>query len=177
MLSIICTPMGHAQSAESTQPTQILEVVNRHITVGKRIPSLYLRVSSDRTAECHTVRFGNESDIVKRKKIPRQEYERLKAILEDQNLLQVKHRSELMHTVLDSWMEWNITIKRGSGDQEFEVSAFSPAAARAGGQPYPDVLTKLGCSVWNIRREVYGDDADAANPNDTQECRHAIETP
>jgi hypothetical protein len=41
--------------------------MNRHFTVGKKIPSLYLRVFSDGTAECHTEKFWEEADVTKTK--------------------------------------------------------------------------------------------------------------
>ncbi len=47
-------------------PKVILEVINRHFTVGRRISSLDLRVYSDETVECHTEKYWDEADTVRR---------------------------------------------------------------------------------------------------------------
>lgn len=174
-VSTVCLRLADAQTAESASRKLVLEVINRHFTFGKKIPSVYLRVLSDGTAECHTQRYWNEPDILKQKRIPAQEYDALKAILEDRDLPAVKHRYERRYPVIDSWMEWKIKVKHPTGEQTFEVSGFSPRSASASGQPYPTVLTKLGCSIWKIRREVYGDNAGRAD--DSEDCRNAIEAP
>ena len=83
----------------------ILEVINRHFTVGKKIRSVYARVFSDGTAECHTEKYWDEPDDVKRKVLAPDDFERLKALLKQPALLSVKPQYELMAPVIDSWME------------------------------------------------------------------------
>jgi hypothetical protein len=59
------TDASENSKAERVQKV-ILEVMNYHFTVGKKIPSVYLRVFSDGTAECHTEKYmGLETDVVK----------------------------------------------------------------------------------------------------------------
>jgi hypothetical protein len=174
-ISTVCLGLADAQTAESATRKLVLEVINRHFTVGKKIPSVYLRVFSDGTAECHTERYWSEPDVVKQKKLPAQEYDALKTILENSDLLAVKHRYELMYWVVDSWIEWEIKVKHATSEQTFYVAGFSPSSASASGRPYPAVLTQLGCSIWQIRREVYED--KAGRPNDSEDCKNAIETP
>jgi len=150
---------GHTSQAvtKSNAPrTLILEVINRHFTVGEKIPSTYLKVYSDGTAECHAPKYWDEPDVAKTKSLPIEEFNQLKALLEQPDLLNVKHRYERMYTVMDSWMEWTIKIDHPSGEQSFEVSGFSPSSAKASNQPYPEALTKLGCSIQKIRSEVFG---------------------
>jgi hypothetical protein len=151
----------------------ILEVVNRHFTVGKKIPSIYLRVSSDGTAECHTEKYWDEPDIVKTKVLGRDDLEWLKVLLEQSELLGIKHRYERMYPVVDSWMEWNIKIDGGGEVQIIEVAGFSPAAAKLRNQPYPDVLVKLGCSIWKLRGDVFGDE-QATRAYQSEECNAAL---
>jgi len=122
----------------------------------KKIPSTYLKIYSDGTAECHTLKYWDEPDIAKTKSLPIEEFDQLKAFLEQPDLLNVKHRYERMYAVMDSWMEWTIKIKHSSGEQSFEVSGFSPSSAKASRQPYPEALTKSGCSIQKIRSEVFG---------------------
>ena len=135
----------------------ILEVMNRHFTMGKKIPSLYVRVFSDGTAECHTEKYNKEKDVAKMKVLSVDEFERLKAAMNEPDLLNVKEKYGLMHFVVDSWMEWDIAVQHASGVQRIKVASFSPASAREKLQPYPDALVKLGCSILEIRDDVYGD--------------------
>jgi hypothetical protein len=153
--------------------TLILEVVNRHFTVGEKIPSTYLKIYSDGTAECHTLKYWDEPDVAKTKSLPIEEFNQLKALLEHPDLLSVKHRYERMYSVMDSWMEWTIKIEHPSGEQSFEVSGFSPSSAKASRQPYPEVLTKLGCSIQKIRSEVFGYEPHRAEAD----CDSNPETP
>jgi hypothetical protein len=60
--------------------------------LGKKIPSLYLRVFSDGTAECHTEKFWEEADVTKTKVLGPGELEELKAIVNRPNLLDVEKR-------------------------------------------------------------------------------------
>ena len=44
----------------------LLEVVNTQFTMDMKIPSMYLKVMSDGTIECHAIRFGQkDTDSVK----------------------------------------------------------------------------------------------------------------
>ena len=159
---------GHRNSAEAGPPLKsgrsskvILEVINRHFTVGKKIRSVYLRLFSDGTAECHTERYSDEQDIVKRKVLAAEDLEGLKAVLKQPELSSVKPRYELMAPVIDSWMEWTIKVPHGQNIQTIEVANFNPTAAKERKEPYPDVLVKLGCSIWKIRSDVYADEVAA----------------
>jgi len=136
----------------------ILEVMNRHFTMGQRIPSIYLRVFSDGTAECHTQKYSrSDKDVTKTKVLSAETLEKLQAVLNDPDLLQVKKRYELMRGVVDSWMEWDITVQHPGTEESIQIANFSPSSAREKKQPYPDALVKLGCSILKIRGDVYGD--------------------
>jgi hypothetical protein len=143
----------------------ILEVMNRHFTVGKKIPSIYLRVFSDGSAECHAEKYWDEPDTVKKKALSHEDFEQLKALVGEPELLSVRPRYELMDQVIDSWMEWTIKVPHSRNVQKIEVANFAPAAAKEHKEPYPDVLVKLGCSIWKARRDVYGDQVAAGNAN------------
>ena len=142
-----------ASAGKGPEPRQktILEVINRHFALGRKIPSVYLRVFSNGTAECDTEKY------TKKKVLSSEEFEELKAIIDEPELLDVKKRYELMHMVVDSWMEWDISIKHPGSVQRVQVASFSPESARERNQPYPAALVKLGCSILKIRNDVYGD--------------------
>jgi hypothetical protein len=106
LLVLIFLGLGNAKSESS--PRVILEVIDRHFTMGRKIPSVYLRVFSDGTAECHTVRYtGDEAEIVKKEKLSQVELGRLKSLIDTPELLNVKKRYELMHAVMI--LGWNGT--------------------------------------------------------------------
>ena len=143
----------------------ILEVINRHFTVGKKIPSIYLRIFSDGSAECHTEKYWNEPDIAKKKALSHEDFEQLKALLGQPELLSVKPRYKLVAPVIDSWMEWTIKVPHSRSVQQIEVANFNPSAAKERKEPYPEVLVKLGCSIWKIRSDVYADEVAAGKAN------------
>jgi hypothetical protein len=164
--------LGLSSAKSDSSPRIILEVINRHFTMGRKIPSVYLRVFSDGTAECHTVKYaGDEAEIVKKEKLTQEELRGLKTLIDTPGLLNVKKRYELMYMVVDSWMEWNIKVPHKSGAQKIQVLNFSPRSAREKNQPYPDALVKLGCSIWKLRHEVYGDEPYYLN----DDCKKALE--
>jgi hypothetical protein len=139
----------------------ILEVINKHNTMGRKIPSVYLRVFSDGTVECHEEKWrGQETNFVKKKRLAPEELKGLKAVLENPELAQVKKRYGLMYWVIDSWMEWDIRLPHHWRTQTIQVLNFSPSSAREKKTPYPDSLVKLGCSILTLRREVYGDNTE-----------------
>lgn len=164
-----------AANALTTGPSSrvTLEVINRHFTVGKKIKSVYVRVFSDGTAECHTEKYWDEPDNVKRKVLAPDDFERLEALLKQPELLSVKPRYGLMATVVDSWMEWTIKVPHGQNGQTIEVANFNPTAAKESKKPYPDVLVKLGCSIWKIRSDVYADEI-AAGKASRADCNAAL---
>jgi hypothetical protein len=167
--------LGLCSAGSESSPRLILEVINRHFTVGRKIPSMYLRVYSDGTAECHTIRYiGDEVEIVKRKKLMAEEIVRLEALTDAPELLSVKKKYELMHWVVDSWMQWDIKVPHRGNTQKIQVLNFSPGSAREKNEPYPDVLVKLGCSIWKIRNDVYGDESYYFS-DPTNDCKNALE--
>jgi hypothetical protein len=154
-----------------THATPVLEVINKHCRVGEKIPSIYLKVFSDRIAECHTLAYsGREREVAKKKTLPAGEFERLMAVLDAPELLNVKSRYESTRMIIDSWMEWDVSIQRPGHAQKIEVVNFSPSWFGMA-QPYPDALLHLGCSVWKIRDQIYGTEPGHSDPK----CKKALE--
>ncbi len=160
------SPVRGQTSASSGNPplpsktTEVLlEVVNRHFTIGKKIPSVYLRLFSDGTAECHTMNSG-EKDAVKIKHLQPKEFAEVQTVLNQPGLRDVKGRYELPRMVFDSWMEWDLRIGDSAPLQNVTVSF----AGSAGQRGYPDALRRLGCLIVKLRNEVYGDNTDYYQP-------------
>src|ERR1700690_3847553 len=139
--------------------------------MGREIPSLYLRVFSNGTVECHTMSYtGVESDLIKKKTLTGEELDRLKGLVENPELTQVKRRYGLMYWVVDAWMEWDIKVPHGSHTQEIRVLNFAPLEAEEKKQPYPDALVKLGCSIRKLRNDVYADEPSYR----AKDCKQAL---
>jgi hypothetical protein len=133
----------------------ILEVVNNHFTVGRKIPSIYLRLFSDGSAECHAVRFsGHEQENIKTGYVPPKEFDEIKAALNQTGLRIVDGRYDLPWVVLDSWMEWGLKGSDSQLGQDVTIS-FGPETEHS--HPYPEALRNLGCQILKIREKVYGD--------------------
>jgi hypothetical protein len=165
------------QSTKSeASPRIILEVINKHFTVGLKIPSVYLRVFSDGTVECHTLRYTrDETDVVKRKALTPDELSGLRTVLEKQELLNIEKRYELVNPVIDSWMEWNIAVPHNGSTQRIQVLNFSPGSAAERNKPYPDALVGLGRSIWKLRYEAYGDEIYGNKPYYLADrCKNAL---
>jgi hypothetical protein len=143
----------NGQIAPSPKANVILEVVNRHFTVGKKIPSLFLRLFSDGTVECSTVRFSeHDSSTTREGRLTTEELADATAIINDPALLEANGRYELHRWVFDSWMEWDVRIENPKYSHDVTVS-FAGAGERA----YPASLAKLGCVILKARQEVFGD--------------------
>lgn len=137
----------------------ILQVMNYHFTMGRKIPSVFLKVLSDGTVECNSLRAtGPEADVTKKKVLTPVEFQGVKEVIDRSTLLDAKKRYELTHPVIDSWMEWDIRIPRAEGSQEIAIAAFASTPLRDG--PYPPAVVRLGCTISKLRDDVYGDEPD-----------------
>ncbi len=160
-------------SPDGSTSRLLLEVINRHFTVGQKIPSVYLRVFFDHTVECHPVAYsGEEADIAKKEVLNPEEFEAVKAVVDQPELPKVKRRYELTHMVVDSWMEWDIKIQHPGRVQDVTIANFLPDPELGTSQPYPDVLVALGCSISRLRSEVCGDESDYRRRNCEKALRH-----
>ena len=152
---------GQPSSTTPSEPPRVLlQVVNRHFTVGKKIPSTYLKVLSDGTVQCEAI-DNREVGAVRKAQLSPSELAQITSVLNEPGLRDLGHSYALRRVVFDSWMEWDITINRSSPPPQNITLAF------AGGPGYPklpDALTKLGCKILELRRSVYGQDEAYYNP-------------
>jgi hypothetical protein len=170
LLSISFSCFVSGQSPSSS-PKIILQVINKHCTMGRTIPSLYLRVFSNGTVECHKVKYASDdADLVRTKTLTTEEVGNLVTLLASPELAQGKRRYESMYQIIDSWMEWDIKVPHGSHSQAIQVLNFDPLAAEENNRPYPDALLQLGCSIRKLRTDVYGDEPS----RHSEECKQAL---
>jgi hypothetical protein len=158
----LCFACRPTTAQESHLPKLLLRVVNRHFTVGKRIPSDYLKVFSDGSVECHAIKFGeHDEDDVKKGQLSPDDLAKLTSALNDSGFQDLSDEYKLQRVVVDSWMEWDITIERSWLHSQNITLAFSGGN---GDSKLPDALRKLGCQILDLRRRVYGDDGAYYNP-------------
>src|SRR2546423_5758860 len=70
----LCLVCGHTAGQKSV-PKVVLQVVNRHFTVGKQIPSDYLKVFSDGSVECHAVKSDeHDKDDIRKAQLSKDEF-------------------------------------------------------------------------------------------------------
>jgi len=123
---------------------------------------IYLRVLSNRTAECQTLSHTDpdKKDLSSYKKILTQaEFEKLESVVDNPRLHHVRARYETRYAIVDTWTEWTIKIRRPGQPQTIEVLEFSPGLAKIMKHPYPTGLVKLGCTIQKLRSEVSGESA------------------
>jgi hypothetical protein len=148
--------LGQART-ERASAAVIVDVMNYHFTMGHKIPSVFLKVLSDGTVECGSLRAtGPEANVVKKKLLTPEELREVTEAIDRSKLLHTEARYELTHPVIDSWMEWDITIPRAEGVQDITIAAFASTPLRDG--PYPIAVVRLGCTISRLRDEVYGDE-------------------
>jgi hypothetical protein len=138
----------------------ILEVVNNYFTMGKIIPSLYLRLFSDGAAECHAEKFSGQEDSVKNQYLPAKEFSEIRAVLNQPGLRDVRGRYERSRMVIDSWNEWELRASDSQLAQDVTISFGSATQLRS----YPKALAALGCQIIKIRAELCGDNTDYYRP-------------
>src|SRR5208282_3302920 len=157
----------------ASKASVVLEVINTHFTVGRQYKSVFLRVFSDRTAECHHLRYGmeGEKDDEKIKTLTTVEYENLRRDLDNADLLKVKEKYRHVDAVIDSWMTWDIRLPHPQGVQHIAVEDFARAVfVLTPDKPYPDALIRLGCTIRELRLEVFGSEPGEDTKDERRAC-------
>jgi hypothetical protein len=138
-------------------PRSSSKVVNNHFTVGKKLPSIYLKVFSNGTTECHALKDPKQTDTVKMQRLSEDGFAELKSALDQPELRGAKGRYEFPRVIIDSWSEWDLTAPGSQLGRDVTIS-FGGGAQEP--RPYPEALAKLGCQIIKIRAAVYGDNTD-----------------
>jgi hypothetical protein len=159
LLDVLSHELRGQERTEGAPLPVILEVVNYHFTIGRKIPSVFLKVLSDGTVECQSLKgAGTEGNVVRTKALTPDEFQKVKKVIDQSKLLDAKEKYELTHPVIDSWMEWHIKIPRTDGEQDIAIAAFASSPLREGS--YPIAVVRLGCTISKLREEAYGDEPD-----------------
>ena len=104
--------------------------------------------------ECHAIKSWNEEDAVKKAQLSPDKLANVISALNEDGLRHLSRDYKLHRFVVDSWMEWDITLEQPSHRQNVTL-AFSGGSDQA---TLPEALGKLGCLILELRRSAYGDD-------------------
>jgi len=160
VLVFLAPPYRLAQSSKVSADI-ILEVIATHTTMKSEDTYVYLRVFSDRTAECEFSRLSNTENKehpAVTKTLTQNEFNRIESVMSDPKLANLEPKYETQYAVVYSSTEWTIKIQQTAGEpQIIRVLEFSPGLARMMKHPYPDALVKLGCSIKKLRADVSGE--------------------
>jgi hypothetical protein len=115
--------------------------------------------------------------IGKRRSWASADYDNLKRILDGPELLRVNEKYGLVGWVIDSWMTWGISISHPESIQHISVDNFARGAALTPDKPYPAPLTRLGCTILKLRREVYGADSGLDTSEEERSCKDFMGKP
>jgi hypothetical protein len=160
VLVFLAPPHRLAQSSKVSADT-ILEVIAIHTTMKSEDTYVYLRVFSDRVAECQFSKQSNtenkELPAVK-KTLTQNEFIRIESVISDPKLANLEPKYETQYAVVDFSTDWTIKIQHTAGEpQIIRVLEFSPGLAKTMKHPYPDALVKLGCTIKKLRADVSGE--------------------
>lgn len=155
----------------------VLEVIDRRFAFGQTSRSVYLRVYSDGFAECHRMEYWDKREkATKKEMLGSTELQSLQAVLYNPELFGMEKVHVFGSQALDFSDEWDIRVSRDRSVQRINVFNFSPESARKRNWPYPPALVKLGCSIWKLRHDVYGDASNAGQPfYQNDDCKKALE--
>jgi hypothetical protein len=91
------------------------------------------------------------------KSLAREDFLRIKSILDDPRLENLAPKYETRFAVIDSWTTWKVKIRREENYRSIEILEFSPDLAKSMKHPYPAVLVELGCTFKKLRASISGD--------------------
>ena len=150
---LLCAWSLLAQSSADS----LVEVVAIHTTPEGEHRYLYLRVFSNGTAEWQSRNPKNKEQAATRAGLTKEQFKRIKSVVDDPKLANVEPSYETKYAVVDSWTEWKIKVQRPGQSQVIQVLEFSPGLAKVMKHPYPGALVKLGCALMSTRAEVSGE--------------------
>jgi hypothetical protein len=151
----------------------ILEVTATDFQIGPEQGYLYLRVSSDHSAEAQILKrktlFDKAVLVDSKRRLTQDEFTEIQHLTDEPEILKLDALyGQRIGDVLDVFTSWRIKIRHPERLQELVVIAFAPEEARRRQRPYPGPLVKLGCTIEKVRNETIGESADFDD-----ECRRA----
>jgi hypothetical protein len=156
-LLVLLTITGVAVPQE-TPRTLLIEVILKTHDIQRKETLVYVRVFSDGSAEAHPsyeVDFRTLS--LKHAQVPSADMAELREILSSRNTQGLESKYDRFWGNVDFGNEWDVTIGEGENKKAIILSNFQPSLARSRNQPYPVEIEKIGCIVWELRRNVFNE--------------------
>ncbi len=158
LLSLIFLEVTEPQ--ESTRKLA-LEVVLKSYDIHRVETLVYLRVFSDGYAEAHPTHDVDFRTLtLKHAQIPAGDMAKLREILSPSKTQSLKSKYERNWGNIDFGDEWDITIGQGESKKSIVLVNFQPFLARRKKQPYPAEIERLGCMIWELRKNVFNEPLD-----------------
>ncbi len=156
-LLLVLTVTGTAGPQE-TPRSLLIEVILKTHDIQRTETLVYVRVFSDGSAEAHPsyeVDFRTLS--LKHAQIPSADMAELREILSPRNTQGLESKYDRFWGNKDFGNEWDVTIGEGESKKTIIITNFQPFLAHSRKQPYPAEIEKIGCIVWEIRRNVFNE--------------------
>jgi hypothetical protein len=120
---------------------------------------LVLRILSDQDVEWQSSVSSDSKQFNSfRRTMTKNEFNRIKSVVDDPKIRKLRSRYELMSGV-DTSTVWKISISHPGQPQIIETvqsSTFRPSLMRLIKRPMPDTFVKLGCTIQNLSDDVMG---------------------
>jgi hypothetical protein len=122
---------------------------------------VYLRVFSNGFAEAHPMHDVDFRTLaLKQAQVPGNDLAKLREVLAPSRTQSLASRYERSWGAIDYGTEWEITLGEGQSKKTITLINFQPFLARKRKQPYPAEIEKIGCIVWELRRNVFNEPLD-----------------
>jgi hypothetical protein len=149
-----------AQSQESHR-NLLIEVILTTYDNSRTETLVYLRIFSDGFAEAHPMyEVDFRTLALKQAQVPFPELIKLRDLLRPSEVRALDEKYERNWGNIDFGSQWEITIGQGQDAKKILLTNFQPFMARKRKQPYPAEIEKLGCMIWELRRNVFNEPLD-----------------
>jgi hypothetical protein len=139
----------------------LLDVILTTYDIHRTETLVYLRVFSDGFAEAHpTHEVDFRTLALKQAQIPANDMARLRELLNPSKTDGLDNKYERHWGAIDFTTKLEITIGQGQDRKTIALVNFQPFLARSKKQPYPAEIEKLGCMIWELRRNVFNEPLD-----------------
>jgi len=97
---------------------------------------------------------------LKQGQVPVSDLARLRELLRPSKTQGLNAKYERGWGAIDFATKLEITIGQGENTKTITLVNFQPFLARRKKQPYPVEIEKLGCMIWELRRNVFNEPLD-----------------
>ena len=146
---------------QKSEQNLLIEVILTTADNSRTETLVYLRVFSNGFAEAHPMHEVDFRTLaLKQAQIPASDLVRLREVVSPSRTQGLASKYERNWGNVDFGTEWEITIGEGHSKKTITLVNFQPFLARKKKRPYPAEIEKIGCIVWELRRNVFDEPLD-----------------